>query len=207
MEASVTREELLSDLAYARTLAEEGRQAPLIGGAFLVLFGVLLAIAYAVHWALLTGQIPMLFAGWNWLAFGVCAFAGSMLLRGRVKQMPGASAIGNRAERTVWRGVSIAILVVVIGAIVQASLTGQVGVTNAIMAAGFGLYGVALYATAVIGGHRWLAPFAYLAWLISGVLWAFMNEPWAYLLAAAGSVLVLLIPGIISMRGEPSKVV
>lgn len=202
----MTREELLSDLSYARTLAEEGRQAPLIGGSYLVLFGVLLAAAYVAHWAVLTGQVVMN-PGWIWLSFGVLAFAGSMALRMRVRRMPGASAIGNRAERIVWRGVSIAILVVVFGAIVQANLFGQFTVINVIMAAGFGLYGVALYATAEIGGHRWLAAFAYLAWLISGVLWAFMNEPWAYLVAAGGVLAVLLIPGVISMRAEPSKTV
>ena len=96
---------------------------------------------------------------------------------------------------------------VVAGTVLRAKLSDQYGATNAIMASGFGLYGVALYATAEIGGHRWLSAFAYLAWLISGVLWAFMHEPWAYLVAAAGAVLVLLIPGVISMRAEPSKTV
>ena len=43
----MTREEMLADLAYARTLAEEGRHAPLIGGRYLVLFGALLCVAPA----------------------------------------------------------------------------------------------------------------------------------------------------------------
>jgi hypothetical protein len=203
----MTREELLSDLAYARALAEEGRQAPLIGGSYLVLFGVLLAVAYTAHWAMLTGQLASSNAGWVWGGFGVCAFIGSLVLRGRVQRMPGAAAVGNRAERFVWRGASAAILAVVIGTVLRAVLTGEYSATNAIMGAGFGLYGVALYATAEIGGHRWLSAFAYLAWIISGALWFYMNEPWAYLVAAGGSVAVLLIPGVISMRGEPSKTV
>lgn len=203
----MTREELLSDLAYARTLAEEGRQAPLIGGAYLVLFGILLAVAYTAHWAMLTGQLPPTYAGWVWGGFGLCAFAGVTALRGRTQKMPGAAAVGNRAERIVWRGVSAAILVVVAGTVLRSIFTGEYGATNAIMGAGFGLYGVALFATAQIGGHRWLSAFAYLAWIISGVLWFYVSEPWAYLLAAGGSVLVLLIPGLVSMRGEPSKTV
>lgn len=203
----MTREEMLSDLSYARTLAEEGRQAPLIGGSYLVLFGVLLAVAYVAQWAMLSGQLPLSAAGWIWLSFGLLAFIGSFALRARVRRLPGASSIGNRADRAVWRGVSIAILVVVVGAIAQANVNGSFGATNMIMGAGFGLYGVALYVSAQIGGHRWLASFAYLSWLISGVLWAFMNEPWAYLVAAAGSVLVLLVPGVVSMRAEPSNVV
>jgi hypothetical protein len=38
-------------------------------------------------------------------------------------------------------------------------------------------------------------------------MWLFMGESWAYLAAATGAMLVLLVPGIIMMRGEPSKVV
>lgn len=203
----MTREELLSDLAYARNLAEEGRQAPLIGGAYLVLFGVITPIAYAAHWMVLTGQLAPYFAGIIWGGFGLCALIGTFALRAKMRGMPGAAAVGNRTDRIVWRGAATAILAVVAGTVLRAAFTDGYAATNAIMGAGFGLYGVALYATASISGHRWLSTFAYLAWIISGVLWFYMSEPWAYLIASAGAVLVLLIPGIAMMRAEPSRVV
>lgn len=206
-EYAVTRDELLSDLAYARTLAEEGRQAPLIGGAYLVMFGVLLATAYTAHWCMLTGQLPAGYAGLVWGGFGACAFIGSLALRGFVRSKPGAAAVGNRADRVVWSATAAAILAVVIGTVLRAILTDDYGATGAIMAAGFGLYGVPLYATGALSGHSWLKLFGVLAWIVSGVLWFYMNESWAYLIAAGGSVLVLLVPGVLMMRAEPSKVV
>jgi len=204
----VTREELLSDLAYARSLAEEGRQTPLVGGAYLVLFGVLLLVAYSAHFLAITSPtLNPQAMGFIWMGFGVCAGVGCMLLRGRTRALPGGASVGNRADRVIWQGVAIAIIVVVVGTILRSAFMGDFAAADAIMAAGFGLYGVALYATASLSGHMWLRAFAWLAWAISGTLWFFMNQPWAYLVAAAGAVLVLLIPGIIMMRREPSAVV
>jgi hypothetical protein len=203
----VTREELLQDLSYARTLAEEGRRAPLIGGSYLVMFGVLLAIAYSAQYAVLTGSLERSVIGMVWMGFGAAALVGSLLLRGRTKNMPGASSISNRADRTVWHAVAWAILFVVAGAIARGIAYDNYDATNAIMAAGFGLYGVALYSTATLSGHMWLRIFAWLAWSLSATMWLFLGEPWAYLAAAVGSVLVLLVPGVIMMRAEPSKVV
>lgn len=203
----MTREELLQDLSYARTLAEEGRRAPLIGGAYLVMFGVLLAVAYSAQYAALTGQIPRGVIGFIWLGFGAAALVGSFLLRGRTKALPGASSISNRADRTVWHAVAWAILFVVAGAIARGIAYDSYDATSAIMPAGFGLYGVALYSTATMSGHMWLRAFAWLAWALSATMWLFLGEPWAYIVAAVGSILVLLVPGVVMMRAEPSKVV
>jgi hypothetical protein len=205
---TVTRDELLQDLAYARTLAEEGRQTPLVGGSYLVLFGVLLAICYTAQYFILTSDaLPRGLAGLIWMGFGVAAMIGVFLLRGRTKSMPGNASVGNRAERAVWNGAAIAILAVVAGVVLRGVFTENFAATDAIMAAGFGLYGVALFATAELSGYMWLKRCAWLSWAISGTLWYFMGEPWAYIMAAIGAVLVLLVPGVIMMRREPSAVV
>lgn len=203
----MTREELLQDVAYARTLAEEGRQTPLVGGAYLVLFGVLLAVCYTAQYFALMGAMDTNQIGWIWMGFGAGALIGSLALRGRTKSMPGASSAANRADRSVWNGVALAIGFVIAGTLARTIFFGDVEAANAIMAAGFGLYGVALYCTSGVSGRMWLRAFAWLSFSISGTLWCFMHVPWAYLVAAAGSVLVLLVPGVIMMRGEPSKVV
>lgn len=205
----MTREELAQDLAYARTLAEEGRHAPLIGGAYLVLFGVLLTISYAAQWAVMAGKLPLPgnMVGLIWLGFGICAMIGSLLLSGRVRKLPGGAAISNRIDRNVWQGVAVAILVVVAGTVLRAIFKNDQTAPDAIMASGFGLYGVALYATATAGGHLWLRNFAVQAWVLSGLLWFFAGEQWIYLLAAGGAVAVLIAPGLVMMRREPSTTV
>lgn len=204
----MTREDMLQDLAYARTLAEEGRQAPLIGGSFLVLFGVLLAVAWTGQYFIMTS--PALHDAWSgaiWMGFGAAAFLGMFALRARTRTMPGGSSVGNRVDRAVWQGVAIGIMAVVFGIIARSAFTEDYAATDAIMAAGFCLYGVALYATASVSDQKWLRAFAWLAWGVSGTLWFFMGAAWAYLYAAAGAVLVLLIPGVVLMMREPSKIV
>jgi hypothetical protein len=204
---AVTREELIQDLAYARTLAEEGRQTPLIGGSYLVLFGVLLAIAYGAQYAGLAGMLPRDQIGFIWIGFGACALIGSLALTFHTRGRPGASSLSNRADRAIWQGVACAIMFVVFGAVLRGVLYDDYTATSGIMAAGFGLYGVALYATATVSGHMWLRRVAWLSWSVSFTLWLFLGENWAYLAASIGAVLVLLIPGLILMRSEPSKVV
>jgi hypothetical protein len=205
----MTRDEMLADLAHARTLAEEGRNAPLIGGSFSVFFGVLLTICYGLQWAVLTGAapIPTDMIGAIWVVFGVLALTGSALLSRRVRNLPGGAAIPNRVDRNVWQGVMFALLAVVAGTIVRLAVQDDFTAPDAIVAAGFGLYGVALYATATVGGHLWLRTFAFASWIVSGVLWYFLGEPWLYLLAAGACVAVLIVPGLITMRHEPKTVV
>lgn len=201
----MSRDQMLDDLAHARALAEEGRHAPLVGGAYLVLFGVLLVACYGLHWAAITGAIPQLgaFIGAIWMGFGISATAGVALINRHVSKLPGTTAISNRVDQAVWRGVAAAILVVVAGTVLRMIYTGDSTAPNAIVAAGFGLYGVALYATATMGDQLWLRSFATLAWIVSGLLWLFFSEAWLYLVAAGGCVVVLIAPGVIMMRREP----
>lgn len=206
----MSRDDLLDDLAYARALAEEGRNAPLIGGAYLVLFGVLLCASYALHWAIFTGRIEALapgHVGFVWIGFAVAAAIGMLALNSRVRSKPGGSTTANRVDARVWRGVGITISVVAVGILTQAILSGDFANANAIMAAGFGLYGLALYVTAGISGQRWLGWIAALAWAASAALWFSMAESWAYLIASAACLVVLAGPGLVLMRREPAAIV
>jgi hypothetical protein len=204
---SVTREEMLQDLAYARTLAEEGKHAPLIGGGYLVLFGVLLAIAYSAQWAALAGFIPTAAIGFIWMGFGLFAFIGCFMLGARTRSMPGGSSLANQADRSVWQGVAIGIFCVVAGTIIRGVVSDDMTAPNAIMAAGFGMYGIALFTTGCVSNQKWLQTFAWIAWAVSIGLWYFLNDAWTYLLAAGAAAVVLIIPGVILLRREPSTTV
>ncbi len=206
----MTRDEMLQDLAYARTLAEEGRHAPLLGGAYLLFWGLLNLSAYLFHWGLLTERLAR-FGGSAfaslWTAYGVVAGVGMAILIRRMRDMPGKSAIGVRAERAVWSGVGVAMFVIVTGCLGRMALTGDMQAPNAIMGPAFACFGLALAAIAAMAGEKWLSAFAALSFAASIALHLFANAPWAYLLAAAASVVVLAIPGAILMRREPSALV
>ncbi len=206
----MTREELLQDLAYARTLAEEGRHAPLLGGAYLVFWGVLNAVAFAAQFAILTGLLPL--AGGAafavlWISYGVVAFIGMMLLRNRTRAKPGLTAIGARAERALWSGAAIAVMAVAIGSIARMFIAGDIAAPNAILGAAFALYGAALFGTASLSEQTWLRGFSWLSVGVALNVCMFANYSWVYVIAAVGSLLALVLPGIILMRREPSPIV
>lgn len=205
----MTREEMLSDLAYARALAEEGRHAPLIGGRYLMLFGGLLCATYLAHWTLATGAIaaPPWALGALWALFGVCAGVGCMIVYRRVCALPGGSALGNRIDRAVWNAATLAIFTAVAGCLISAALQRDPGQTDVIMAVVFGIYGLALMTTAIVAEKAWLKMFAYAAFAVSLMLWLAMQESWAYLAASAAALLVLYAPGVVMIRAEPSATV
>jgi hypothetical protein len=206
----VTREELLQDLAYARTLAEEGRHAPLLGGSYLVFWGVLNAFAFAAHWAILEGLLP--FAGGAafailWLSYGVVAAIGMYFLRQRTRDKPGLTSIGSRAERAMWTGAAMALCAIVIGSVARMVMTQDPTAPNAIFGAAFALYGAVLFGVAMLSDQTWLKRFAWLSFGVAGVLCLFANQNWAYVNAAVGSLLVLVWPGVVLLRREPSAIV
>lgn len=206
----MTREELLQDLAYARTLAEEGRHAPLLGGAHLFFWGVLNALAFTAHWAVLAGHLSAFgntgFA-YVWTAYGLVAGVGMVILRNRVRDKPGLTTIGARAERAVWSGAGIALMAIVIGSIARMIISQDTTAPNAIFGSAFAIYGAALFATAVLSEQGWLKRFAWLSAGVALTLCLFANEDWAYLYAALGSLLALAWPGLILMKREPSAIV
>jgi hypothetical protein len=206
----MTRDEMLADLAYARTLAEEGRHAPLLGGPYLLFWGVVNAVAFSAQYAIIEGFIPM--AGGMafavlWITYGVVAAIGMTLLRMRTRDKPGLTAIGTRAERALWTGAAIAVMAIVIGSIARMFITADPTAPNAILGAAFALYGAALFGTASLSEQTWLRGFGWLSVGVALNCCMFADQAWVYVIAAVGSLLALGLPGIILLKREPSAIV
>jgi hypothetical protein len=206
----MTRDELLADVAYARTLAEEGRKTPLLGGSYLVFWGVLNAVAFAVQFGIFRGFVPFMDGmsfGLLWMGYGAAAVIGMTLLRLRTRGKPGLTAIGTRAERALWSGAAIAEMAVVLGSIVRRFMTNDPSAPNAILAAAFALYGAALLGTASLSEQTWLRGFGWLSVAVAANCAMFAGQDWVYVIASIGSLLALAWPGIILLKREPAAVV
>lgn len=202
--------ELAEDLDYVRTLAEEGRHAPLLGGSFLMFWGTLNALAWGAQWALLNGFLtpnPTWHFMALWTTYGVIAGVGSSLLSSRIRALPGMSSLSNRVERAAWAGAGIGTGAVVVGAIGHTFATREFTSPDVIMPAAFALYGAALLVTSIVTQEKWLGGFAALAFLVSVALGVFLSAPWFYLAGAIASLVVLLTPGVMLLRKEPSTTV
>lgn len=202
--------EIAEDLDYVRTLAEEGRHAPLLGGSYLMFWGLLNAAAWFAQWGLVNKLLvahPTWHFGALWLGYGVCAGLGSALLGARIRSLPGQSSLPNRVERSVWAGAGMGIGAIVVGAIGHMALGGGSQSPDVIMPAAYALYGCALMVTSIVSKEKWLGWFAGASFAASTILGLFLSESWFYLAGAAGALATLLAPGLVLLRKEPSTTV
>ena len=196
-----------TDLEYLRSVAESGRDAPLLGGRFFVWWGVLAAITLLVHWSVITGLLPVptSMVGLIWLGYGVIGLAGTRFLARGLRGKPGQGAVGNRAERAVWRAITAAIFFYAAGTAVAAALgRGSPILFDTIPIVAFIGYGISFSVTATMGGPGWMKPLAWLSWLAAAGGLYFAGTPELYLYASGVVLLLALVPGLIILRQEPA---
>jgi hypothetical protein len=207
----MTKEQILEDLEFVRTLAHEGRAAPLLGGLHMVCWGSLVALAFAGHWATLYVIFPATGASWSiwawWLAFGLIGWAMATLLGRRLRDKPGSTSVSNRGEQAAWGGASLMLAAIALGAIGHMIVTDDFTAANSIPPAAFAIYGGAMLATSFMSGEKLLRPFAFLAAAAGLALGVFADETWMYLAAAVAAFLTLVVPGALLLSREPKTTV
>lgn len=79
-------------------------------------------------------------------------------------------------------------------------------VTGLLFPISFGLYGIAVYATAVAANRDWMRGFAAASWIFSIAALYFVVDPKQFLVAATGSVICVILRGAMLMLNGPSKI-
>jgi len=206
----MTKTEILDDLDYVKTLAEEGKNAPLLGGRFGLWWGVLLCIAFFTHWASLKGisPLPIEMIGLVWMSFGTIGGIGSFVLGRSLAGKPGAASVNNRVAEAIWTGNAVLLFVYSISAFLSA-ISGKVGfiIMDTIIPVAFGLYALTAYVLARIShDKRQIFPgIIALCFVPIGLL--LQGTANLYLAAMIGVILTSVIPSIAEMRREPKSVV
>lgn len=202
---------LSDDLAYVRDLAEAGQSAPLLGGRFLVWWGLLVPLAYVAHYLISAGTIPGggPALGYMWMGFAVIGLAGQFILAKTFPaNKPGAASAGNRASEYVWMAAGFAIFAFFAGIVAKSIITGQ-------PSEGFmwsvpmiiGLYAVGQLVSGLMS-NMFALKFAGFAALGGVTITAYFIETnLVWLIAAAIVVIAVLIPGLMLLKAEPSETV
>jgi len=202
---------MVDDLDYLRTLAEAGERAPLLGGRFYLLWGVLITFAYSAHYAIVTGSMGAL----NWLGvlwIGVVAIglaAQFVMIRGLVKsRVPGSGSAGNQTSMHVWQFAGVAMFALFAGLIGKVSLGFGTPIEfDWSIPVVFALYSMAMGTSGAMAKSKTLTNAAYLAALVFAGAILLVGRPELYLLAAMGMVLTAIVPGLVLLRDEPSQTV
>ena len=202
---AVTAQATEADIDYVRRLAESGAHAPLLGGRFMLWWGLCLTIAYVAHHLALTGAIGdgrMIFA-WIWGAFSVAGVAGQLLLGRTMPAKPGAGSAGNRASRTVWMAAAAAIASMVAGTILAARSGAGPATFDWIVPVAFAVYASALIVTGTLARDSITRAAGAGAVVMVGLFTAMILSEQRYLLAAAGVFLTVFLPGLLLLKSEP----
>ncbi len=213
-QAEPAQADLASDLAYVRSLAEEGAHAPLVSGRYFVVWGGLMAAASLLVYLNAVGVTNFGNAGFMapWFVALAAGWIVSYVMRKDVSGKPGAATLGNKTAGSVWYAVGL-FMTFFFGALLFAHGNYEsLGIPEYFLFSflypiGFGLYGVSFWATSTAARVSWLKYFALASWAFSGLLLFFLATSHLFLIGALGLAVCALTPGIILMRREPAMIV
>ena len=193
------------DLDYVRRLAESGAHAPLLGGRFMLWWGLCLTIAYIAHHFALSGTIGdgRFIFGIIWIGFAVTGVAGQLLLGRTMPAKAGSGSAGNRASHPVWLAGACAIGSMVVGTVIAARSGAGPATFDWIVPVAFAVYATALIVTGTLARDGTTRLAGYGAVVMVGLFTALILSPERYLLAAAGVFLTVFLPGLLLLRAEP----
>ena len=208
----MTKDQLQSvrdDIAFMRALAEEGSQAPLLGGGVSLAAGLVFGMASVVHWLIIRDilRLPSWALMVVWVAAGIAfGLVFAMLIR-RVNGQPGANSAINKATGSAWSAVGFAIftMFVALGGMAYATKNAQLFNVFPVMI--LALYGAAWTVAADLTRRSWIRIVA-LGSFAAAILMGFLaTSPYLMLAYAAALILLAAVPGLILMRQEPSDTI
>ncbi|ALL12923.1 hypothetical protein AQ619_05905 [Caulobacter henricii] len=197
------------DIAFMRALAEEGRQAPLLGGSMLVSAGAIFGTASLIQWAVLSQvlRMPSQVLAVVWIAAFILHMIMIFVLKRGMGERPGAGSSGNRAMRNAWMGVGWGCFVIFTALAVASWKTRDINLINFSPSIVLALYGGAWSVAAAMSQATWLRFVAVASFAGSIAMAMLMGNSWAWLGYAGALYLLAMVPGLILMRQEPSDTI
>jgi len=199
----MTQEQMREDIAWMKQLADEGRGAPLTGGSISIWWGLISFIMLLVHWGSVTEKLPIPIEaiGIGWILYAILGSIGTFFLKKRLKNAPGASAIGNQAASAAWMMVLVGIFTFWLGcglAVYFAHVSWWI--FNAILPVSFLCYGIAYGVTAKLAKNPASGFASAVSFALALALMPFLQSPTLYLIAAFAILVVTVVPTL--MRGS-----
>ncbi|WCL54535.1 hypothetical protein [Gimibacter soli] len=183
------------DLAFIRAMMDAGRRRAGIDGAHMIIWGIILAVAFFLQYASVVGRLPVLFLE-IWVPAFIIGFPLSFWIG---RKTPGGAERGNialAAYSTVWLSVGVVMGLYMIAGISTGHFDGR----DATMLAS-ALFGTAYFVVAKVTQLNWMYACAAGWWLFFFQVIVQSHLDREILLQMAGACLVLiLLPGLVLRR-------
>lgn len=201
----MTNSDILSDIGFLKTVAEEGRNAPLLGGRIGLMWTVLLIPALAAHGAAAQGILPIepKFIGAIWMAFGIIGTLLAFIMARSIDKNAGTQSFANRLENIIWPLNAGLIFTYAITIAIGAGINDVPHIAfNTIMPLAFalGTLNLGLLGAVTKKGYLKFGAFCSAAGMIACTL--FLKDPVVYFIAAFGVIFSGVIPSLMQMKDE-----
>jgi hypothetical protein len=187
------------DIAFMRSLAEEGRNGPLVGGSILLVAGLAFGSASLVNWVIFAWRLTR--DAWIvngvWMA-AMVVFMAYLFLSGLMKGRFGSAS---RAVGVAWSGAGWSMFFVGLSLGIMAYRGHDAYVALVFMPFILAMYGSAWFVAATLTRARWLYAVAAGAFLMALVAaWFAVEGAILYLIYALSLYLLVAAPGFVLMR-------
>ncbi len=200
---------LREDIAYMRDLAEAGASTPLLGGLILVVVGAIFAVASAAHWLWFSLGDPetwMIISMW----LGAAALCWIVNYAWPIRLMlkkPGISSPSNRASAWSWQATGFVVNVILGCCLIIAWRIDSSLPFTLFPSVILSVYGGAWYVSMKMSGQKWMWWPTLGSFAFSLILALAITSSFLFLIFALAWALLVLAPGIVMVRREPSLVV
>jgi hypothetical protein len=187
-------------LAFLRSLAVAGQEAPLTAGPYLVAGGIWFGLASLVHWAISIGLLDFEPSAYGavWIAAAVGFGINLFLLVRRDSGQPESGS--NRALNAVWTAIGYSMFVAWVSLWLASSRTADYTLMNAMPLYILAVYGAAWSVAGMLTGQRWIRATAIGAFASAILVGLMIDSPYLMLAYAAALFACALVPGLVMMR-------
>jgi len=205
MSDTKTQNDALKDLEYIRTLAAEGANTPLLGGAIGLMWGILLTPTLLLHGLILIDVLPIEKSnvGFLWMAYGIVGTILSIILGKRIERRHGAQSTLNKTGSALGISLGIMIFVYAITTVFTVIQNGlPLYMYNFIIVFAFGLMTINSAVLTKLSGFPYLRNTAFMAGAFMVITLLMVTQNHVYFIAAIGILMTQVIPSFIEIKNE-----
>lgn len=190
------------DIAYMKSLAEEGRHAPVLVGPILVAAALWFGSATAVQWLIALGRVPLSGWGvmWMWVGAGIGFAALLYVLIRKIDLKTGSQTKDNVAIGAAWSACGYTIFGFWLVLMAFGFSTQNWAMMSLMPSVVMIAYGAAWLIAGQIVRQGWMVLVGILSFAGAVALGWFAFSPWTYGIYLALMVLVALLPGLHLMK-------
>lgn len=205
----MTKNELLDDIAYARSIAEKGATTPLLGSSINLMWGILVVPTLIFHGLALLGKFPISSQniGLIWAAYGVIGTLGSIYLGRKIDKQAGSTTQANQVGEALGISMGLMLAAYAITTVIMVVTKDMPAfLFNMIIVFAFALITIHMAVLGHLTKLRYIRIAAIAAGAATVISYLMVSSPNVYFFAAFGVILTQIIPSLIGLSQEPKNV-